>query len=45
MTKEQTQEKHSWQESPLAKQLGISIPLIQAPMAGGATTAELVPSS
>lgn len=34
--------KHLWQHSPLAKQLNISLPLIQAPMAGGATTAELI---
>ena len=34
--------KKQWYQSPLMQLLNIDIPLIQAPMAGGATTPELV---
>ncbi|HYN93776.1 MAG TPA: nitronate monooxygenase [Pilimelia sp.] len=32
----------SWQDTPLARRLGLRLPILQAPMAGGATTPALV---
>ncbi len=31
-----------WKTTPLTRKIGIALPIIQAPMAGGATTPELI---